>query len=86
MYFLLILCRFETKRVPLKMKRIFYVLAICIIANLYSCKQKDAGTSNSSANDEATKNAKKDSTLKAADKLLSGDSLDSKKDSLKKKK
>ncbi len=59
----------------LNMKRTCYAIAFCLIAGIYGCSQKDAGTNNNNNNTPAaTQDATKDSLLKAADKLNAADS------------
>jgi len=70
------------------MKRILYVLAICLMATVYSCKSTDKGNAGNAAE---TEKAKKDSIenanlLKQAGDMNSTDSNKTKKDSANKPK
>jgi hypothetical protein len=84
------LCRFETKTGLLEMKRIIYVLAICLIAGVYSCSHADKGNSGSSdaASIEKAKrdSLKNDSLLQQANDMNAPDTTNTKKDSVNKPK
>jgi hypothetical protein len=67
------------------MKRIIYVVLICMFAGMYSCKQTDSSNTGNTDNTPAIQKEKSDSLLNEANKLNSPDSGKTKKDSVKAK-